>query len=304
MIFHRYNDPQRNDGLALKIRLTNKCNFKCPYCFYRDNTSEFADLKRVIEFFKVLKDSYPYFYIYLHGGEPTIHPYFLSFIYELQDVLKGNDHFLYFDTNFSKSESFWDQFCDIADPDKTKVNCTLHLSQMSQINMPKVGGLLNDFIQKFDHLKCTKQLNVMVQSFTFDKCRSLISFIDGGWNVVPKPIFDGIDELKYTDEQKAYFYGHDSTRQFCYDDKVYSLNQIELEGLNDFYMWKCEYGKKNIVIDVNGDMYYCVAHQLSIGKPFMNLNENEIGKYFEVHKPSICLFHKCSACDLRIWKRI
>lgn len=294
MIFHRHNDPQRNDGLSLKIRLTNKCNFKCHYCFYRDNSSPFADLDRVIEFFKALKDRYPYFYIYLHGGEPTIHPSFLSFIYELEKVLRGKDHFLYFDTNFSQSDSFWGEFCSLVDIDKTKVNCTLHLSQIKD---------LNGFIQKFDKLKCTKQLNVMVESSTFDQCRSLISFIDGGWNVVPKPIFDGINELEYTDEQKAYFYCHDSTRQFCFDDKVFSLNQIELERRNNFYMWKCEYGKRNVVIDVNGDMYYCVAHQLSSGKPFMNLNKDEIGKYFEVHKPSICLFHKCSACDLRIWKR-
>jgi sulfatase maturation enzyme AslB (radical SAM superfamily) len=292
MIFHRYNDPQRNDGLSLKIRLTNRCNFKCHYCFYRDNSSEFADLKRVIEFFKAMKDSYPYFYIYLHGGEPTLHPYFLSFIYELQDVLKGRDHFLYFDTNFSKPESFWDQFCDMVDPDKTKVNCTLHIDQND----------IDRFTQKFDELKCTKQLNIMVESSTFDQCRDIFDSLNPEWNVVPKPIFNGIDELEYTNQQRRFFYDHDTTRQFCFDDKIFSLNQIELEGRNNFYGWKCEYGKKNIVIDVNGDMYYCVAHQLSIGKPFMNLNKNEIGKYFEIHKPSICLFQKCSACDLRIHK--
>jgi hypothetical protein len=144
----------------------------------------------------------------------------------------------------------------------------------------------------------------MVESSTFDECEAIFDSLNPEWNVVPKPIFDGIDELEYTNTQKRFFYENDTTRQFCFDDKIFSLNQIELEGRNNFYMWKCEYGKKNIVIDVNGDMYYCVAHQLSIGKPFMNLNKNEIGKYFEIHKPSICLFHKCSACDLRIWKNI
>jgi MoaA/NifB/PqqE/SkfB family radical SAM enzyme len=295
MIFKRYNDPQRNDGLSLKIRLTNRCNFKCHYCFYRDNSSEFADLDRVIQFLWTLKDKYPYFYIYLHGGEPTIHPSFLSFIYELEGVLKGKDHFLYFDTNFSQPASFWGEFCGLVDTDKTKVNCTLHLSQVKD---------LNEFIQKFDGLECTKQFNIMVESSTFDECEAIFDSLNPEWNVVPKPIFDGIDELEYTNTQKRFFYENDITRQFCFDDKIFSLNQIELEGRNNFYMWKCKYGKKNIVIDVNGDMYYCVAHQLSSGKPFMNLNKDGIDKYFQVYKPSTCLFHKCSACDLRIWKKI
>ena len=297
MKFYRHNDPQRKDGLALKIRLTNRCNYKCHYCFYRDNSSPVADVKRILDFFLRLENKYPYFYIYLHGGEPTIHPDFIWFIEHFTKLFKNIDYFLYFDTNFTQPMSFWDRFYEKIDPEKVKVNCTLHPNQCYSID---------NFFQRFRNLKTIKQLNIMVESKTFNRCMDIFNSCDPDWNVVPKPIFFDGDELKYTKQQRQFFYNHDKTREFCYvstnNIKVYTLNQIELENLNNFYMYRCEYGQRNIVIDVNGDMYYCVAHQLSNGNPFMNLYQDDLNKYFEVHKPNICIFKKCSACDLRILK--
>ena len=256
-------------------------------------------MNAVYMFIVLLCDQFEYFYIYLHGGEPTLHPEFTRFLWKLNTLFDSRniDFFIYFDTNFTKSEAYWKKFYTFTDSKRTKVNCTLHPSQCKDVT---------SFIDKFDRLHGLKQFNIMVEYDTFNECQAIFEKLNTEWNVVPKPIFHRSNELRYSDSQKQFFYDNDPTRQFHYIDDggehVFSLNEIELKHLNNFYMWNCEYGKKNIVIDVNGDMYYCVAHQLTYGLPFMNLLKDGPQKYFKFHKPSICIFKKCSACDLRILK--
>lgn len=296
--FKRYKDPQK-DGVSLKIRLTNKCNYSCPYCFYKDNSSGFLDLNTVYEFIILLCEKFDYFYIYFHGGEPTLHPDFTQFLNRLNNLFDSRkiDFFIYFDTNFTKSPGYWGKFYNFTDPSRTKVNCTLHPNQCKDVI---------SFIDKFESLSGLKQFNIMVEHDTFDECRAIFEKLNPEWNVVPKPIFYEGNEFKYSEVQKRFFYDNDKTRQFYYVDNegehIFSLNEIELENLNNFSMMRCEYGNKNVVIDVNGDMYYCVAHQLTYGKPFMNLLKDGPYEYLNFYKPNICIFNKCSACDLRILK--
>jgi radical SAM protein with 4Fe4S-binding SPASM domain len=315
--FRRYKDPQRIDcnDISLKIRLTNRCNYKCHYCPYKDNSESFTEwnqLKLILRFIDQLDKDY--FYIYLHGGEPTIHPNFVEFVHALNDLLvkKNIDYFIYFDTNFNMSLSKLYKLFDNVDTTKFKINCTYHIKQCKEFNI---------FLDKYlvlNHYKLHKQLNMMFEYDYYNElrkmCYQLVDF--GHVNIVPKPIIYDKNELQYSDKQKEFFYLNDP-RRFYYVDKednehIFSLNQIELENLNNFLFLKCDYGYKNIVIDVDGSIYYCTSHQLgrarndmkTVGsKPIMNIFKDDLNIYHNAFKPSRCIYTKCSACDLRVLKR-
>lgn len=314
--FRRYNDPQKTDcrDISLKLRLTNRCNFNCHYCPYRDNSVGFLEwkyLERMINFVDILDNQY--FYIYLHGGEPTLHPDFIRFVRILNNNLsqKNVDYFIYFDTNFTISEKRLREFLSVIDCSKFKINCTYHRDQSNDIEK---------FLYKYEVLKdynIQKQLNIMFQYQYFSQLQDLFYRIRdlGHSNVVPKPIqFDG-EELKYSISQKNFFYENDP-RLFYFvkngESIIFSLNQVELDELNDFSFLRCDYGMKNIVIDVDGSLYFCVAHQLNrirselatvSKKEAMNIFNQNLLDYYNLNKPGVCLYTKCSACDLRILKR-
>lgn len=76
----------------VQIDLTNKCNHKCPYCFYRCarnkylnatfNESDFIPTERMKELLKEFKDVRIPAVQYTGGGEPLAHPGFYKIIEE------------------------------------------------------------------------------------------------------------------------------------------------------------------------------------------------------------------------------
>lgn len=313
--FKRYNDPQKNEGndISLKIRLTNRCNYKCHYCAYRNNSEEFLkwnQLEKILTFIESLTKDY--FYIYLHGGEPTIHPDFIKFVHSIDSILttKNVEYFIYFDTNFTmKFEDFQTLLTGI-NISKFKINCTYHVDQCLDYEK-----FLDKYL-KLTEYKIQTQLNIMFQYKYFDRLKNMFDTLTElkYINVVPKPISYNNEESKYSIEQKQFFYDNDP-RIFYYIDyknceHTFNINQMELNNYNNFSLLKCEYGEKNIVIDVSGDMFYCVSHQLGRTKKnienipiSMNIFNDPIENYYNASKPKICLYNTCSACDLRILKR-
>lgn len=305
--FRRYKDPQRYDcnDVCVKIRLTNQCNYKCPYCYYRNNKEPnipWKNLQRIIDFLKILNKDY--YYIYIHGGEPTIHPDFIKFNAELNKALQGKDYFIYFDTNFSQDNiQYWYNLLDNVDKSKYKINANLHY-----------GHERPEFYENYRKLYkygVEMQLNIMVFYSIYYKCLDMFDVLKSEFdNVIPKPVFYLMDEFRYSPLERLFFYEKDP-RKFYWIDKnglenIYSLNEIEFRKLNNFSFLKCDYGKKGIVIDTNGDFYFCTAHHLQrnrieINSP-MNIFNDDLEKYFKIKKPKYCMFHSCSACDLRIKK--
>lgn len=302
--FSRFKDPQKYDcnDISIKIRLTNRCNYDCIYCPYKNKTEKFNEwnrLQKILDFIKFLNKDY--YYIYLHGGEPTLHPNFVEFNEELCKILDGKDYFVYFDTNFSMPWIFYKELMKKIDTSKYKINCTLHYGK-------RVAEFITKYIRLEDFVET--QFNIMFQYQYFKEqnkfyegIKNLIS------NVVPKPVFFMGNENNYSFEQRRFFYKSDPRRFYWKVDNsfiIHSLNEIELNQWTDFSFLKCDYGEKNIVIDVNGDLYFCTAHQLqrsdiAIG-PQMNIFRDPFEKYNTMRKPKYCLFYDCSACDLRIKK--
>ena len=226
--FKRYNDPQKNEGndISIKIRLTNRCNFKCHYCTYRNNSEEFLKwdhLEKILNFIDSLNKDY--FYIYLHGGEPTIHPDFIRFIQAINNILtkKKINYFIYFDTNFTmKFEDFQILLSGI-DTSKFKINCTYHIDQYLNSE---------DFLSKY--LKLSKyeiqtQLNIMFQYKYFDKLKNMFDVLMSldYKNIVPKPISYNNEEFNYSLEQKQFFYDNDP-RIFYYIDHKNCEHKVQL----------------------------------------------------------------------------
>ena len=229
--FRRYNDPQKIDcnDISLKLRLTNRCNQFCHYCPYRNNSESFLkweQLKKMLDFVEMLNNDY--FYIYLHGGEPTLHPDFIEFVHKLNGILarKNVDYFIYFDTNLTMSVSTLNALFRNVDAPKFKINCTYHIKQCLQFN---------DFLDKYlmlDRFRLQKQLNVMFQYDYYDAlkdiCYKLIDF--NHVNIVPKPILYEGEEHQYTAKQKEFFYLNDPRRVYYFDDydkkHIFTFNKI------------------------------------------------------------------------------
>lgn len=61
--------------IHLTFFITNRCNARCPYCFYREELNQDKDLLTIVEIEKVVRSfRSPLLWLLLSGGEPFLHP--------------------------------------------------------------------------------------------------------------------------------------------------------------------------------------------------------------------------------------
>jgi MoaA/NifB/PqqE/SkfB family radical SAM enzyme len=82
-----------------------------------------------------------------------------------------------------------------------------------------------------------------------------------------------------------------------------TLSRVELlnNKFNDFTMYKCSAGRNNLVININGDVYYCMAHK-NHADPVFNIYKNNKMQEISNNRWVVCNYGKCF-CEVYLEKR-
>jgi organic radical activating enzyme len=118
---------------AINFRITDKCNYKCEYCFQgiKENPNLPSANDLVINKFMKILPKIKNASITIVGGEPSIHPRF----YEVAKEIVKNNHKLCIITNFSLPSKRFEEIIDlIPDNCKMRLGASLHLSQIDSVD--------------------------------------------------------------------------------------------------------------------------------------------------------------------------
>ena len=165
----------------LLVYMTHLCNYTCEYCCgvvdYKNKTMNFnyknmfVNVDKVTEFIK----THQYSHVFLHGGEPTLHPKLVQLCKNIYQLGKK----VSIETNLSKDIAYYNQLVDIG----VEIIATYHLQN-------------TQFVDKLHKIKEVDYTIVMANNKYIDKCISIYEQI----KCISKHMML-LDNVKYTEEQ-------------------------------------------------------------------------------------------------------
>jgi len=299
------NIVNRKDNIiAVTLRFSDRCNYKCSYCTYHDNSLPFESLdyyfNYVDQVFNNLKHK-DEIHVYIHGGEPTIIPNFKKII---QHILSyKNVENIIIQTNTSQPLSYFKDFVELNS--KVDFSCSYqhHMNSDFEIYYQKVKYLRDNNLLYVINLslednnipeicEIIKRINV---EFNEHVLYNYIKFKNNVYEQY-KSVWYILEEVHITDKEYAVevFFDNASSKRYL------DYNTLRQDGYTSYKYFTCTAGNKNLVIQPNGDVFYCLSDEM-FGKPTCNIfTNNQINEISQ--KNIICMFNKC-VCELWLEKK-
>ena len=248
------------DCCIVTLFIHNVCNYSCSYCsdFHRDGSYRWPeDWTPYLNFINDLKQRNRYLYIEVLGGEPTVWPAFQDFV----DTISGDNVFVEFSTNASRTLRYWEQFRT----HRAFVFLSWHYEQTDDDHFYRVAEIMQH--------KASVSIPLMVVPDNYDRAVALYERLRG-LNVEITPKFTrtsihGHDYFEYTDTHRAWIqnnyynkmrdFGLDWTvpRNLHFDGEQRKFMTVLDQGLHRFEGYTCTAGIKRFSVDPNGDIKRC-----------------------------------------------
>lgn len=294
------------------LLLTTECNQTCPFCFATAQTGEITDDKYLsVELFKKYLDYLDRSgmdSVRLLGGEPTIHPEFLSFVNMARERNKKINIF----TNGLIPKRVIEVLSELNEDEcRLLVNVTPNIEYSNTINQTKLNVIkkLNQIsmishtiyhsdIDQFDHL-----IDVIDETGCQRAIRLGIALpTDTGNAYIHPKHYKKIGTMLVDFIIKA----HKENINFSFDCGfvycMFSNEEItELESINSLPSWKCA-----PIIDIAPDdsAIHCfpLSHEIKINNA-LEYDENTLNKIFKNMlslKRILGIYKECTQCKLRM----
>jgi len=292
-----------DNSISVTLRFSERCNYTCEYCHYHDNSIPFYDHQHHIQLidnlFTILKNKSKIF-VYLHGGEPTIIPHFEKLIDHILSY--DNVHEIIIQTNCSKNIDWFKQFIGYE-------KITFAISYQHHMNRSKPFQHFKEKALFLFENNLLYQINFSLENMFVDEIISIIKNLNefDGYliynyiNTNPelyKEVHDIIEKTHFEDKEYAVKLTFDNNEVITYDN----YNNIRVDGHDKFKNYTCTAGNKNLVIQPNGDVYYCLSHEHA-GNPICNMIDDPETLNVVVNRNIIlCNFNKC-VCELWLEKK-
>jgi len=305
--FEGVTDAYSKERFEVNFRVTSNCNLCCHYCTQhrKSGYSTLSNLLSVVKFVEQIPHTN--ILIYLHGGEPTLHPAFLQFVQQLLLAEKKID--VSIQTNLT---------CSL---EQLQILLKLHIPKDSCLSITPsfhVGYTeYNSFVQKVRLIHkagCLTVCKVMLDAECIkESLNAYTTLRSEDFNVRPIFVVDYTgshseiffqlypelrDCLEEEDEEFYIEYIDGTSKRVTYDDII--TNKI-----TNFRGMLCRAGANHILIDHNGSLYFCHAHWRSSSSGWGNLytGSNDICSITQNLRPTMCLWKNCS-CGLALPKEI
>lgn len=299
-----------------------KCNYSCTYCYApkphditfnnnKNNKAFYPSTQQLLDSWKFVFDNYGISRIRLDGGEPTIYPNFYCILKELLKI-----HRLQINTNLSFDV---EKFCDNADPQKVRLDASLHCEYTK----------LDDFVKKLEYLKkygyklvvsyvaypdfinniplakkiIQDEMNIpfLIHPYSgfYNDRQYPASYNEDEKNIIYNTDYKSITELTWRAERKGNYkpsVGKDkdiqlTEEQIASNEFIKQMKQSENKNNNEFKL--CEMGRMYARIYPNGSVYRCCAYD----------GNTYLGNLFD---KTIKLLDKAEKCydikDCRCWR--
>jgi len=278
MIFSNKNSIKNHDFFIFELLIIELCNFKCSYCYMRNESPTWGSFSTKKEIFKVIKkleELNNKVSICLSGGEASLHPNFLEFV----DYITNSEkiHSLHINTNLQLSEEKIEKILKI-DSD-VKFHISFHAGQSDK-----------DFKIKLKKIpKKNQELNIMIHPAKKYKkdIDDIVKFCDTNnilYNIKPifinskfKPSQYVIESMNYKNSNKEYTDGNRDYNDYdLYKEGLLPMNTLGWECYYIFYTIDCKQGNIKQMCRLYDD--------LNIFKNFDFFNN------YDLSKPIICSF--------------
>lgn len=299
-IVHVIGSGEAGDNtLGITVGLSEKCNHECTYCNEYDNSDGFKSIEYMKDFFhRILKEvKGRNVHFYMHGGEPTIVPGVFEVVSEIIDTYD----FVFFEvqTNTSRTLRWFEQFDKYTG--RIEFSCSYQQHQHRDVE---------NFYKVSEHLMNVGTLSSLDVMLEEGNEGAVVKVVDklGGMDFGKMLHLNYVDfkyNKKYSQIEHLMRDGKVNTEdlRISYKDGVtqaVSKNALHQNGDDNFNMFKCSAGGKNLVININGDVYYCMSHKAK-GKPKFNIySENKMAEV--INKPWVlCSYGRCY-CEVYLEK--
>lgn len=275
-----------DNNLYITSTIIDACNYSCQYCFnIDDRKSQKLDLD---QFFKLLRkvrteNTARKLNIVLIGGEPTLHDQLEDFCCKVDQELEFSE--VNICTNFSKSVEWY----------ASMMQRTSSINFILSWHSTREDPLNKDFLAKLQKLKDLiedrSRFEVLVMAETNNFSNSLLALkmvkaLFRDWKT-RGPIIE-FNLLKQTCSYQHAYTSHDlevfSKHKIMNNDfHIVSLDgDIQKLRINDvvesdsfsFTGWRCDAGKTNIYVHVDGSVHPCYGYYLAHKKPIARVQDD------------------------------
>lgn len=286
----------------ITFRINNKCNLSCEYCHWYDGDNfKLNDIKETIDNILLfgVKKNFKVMTFYFHGGEPSFHPNVIEILEYIRIKEKESNIRLIIEFQTNLSLSNYKEISSIVD----FFDVSYHYLELKKKNKLKI------FENNLYALDKSKLLNLDIMLENIEDETELNVFYDNVKKYIELPFQNsemiyGFFNYKFNEKTKRthieFYKKYNKTQQtYLIDDLVYNTNDLFEKGLNCKDML-CEVGKKNIIINGNGDIYMCGAETTDFKNysinPFSNIRteKDAINKLIIKSKSgTICKWDYC-----------
>jgi len=302
--FEYLKAQEYNNKLVIEFKPTDNCNFNCSYCCFHNKKSKgMSELtfKNFINFleYNIENNIFPQeeFFIFIYGGEPTMHPNLTKFIIELNEFKRTHNKKINF--LIQSNGSMWSL---------TKFKKEINILKNANVNFKFSFSYhpeevkLNDLIPKIKYLISEDAFDVLTYMLTISNIKKdihMINFFESA-NV---PIYVRTilqeSELFNSDGKFKKYKKYISTDK---DDDSYilttkdannkiintkmSFEDLSTQGYLNFNGYNCSAGINSFLISPEGEIYRCDMDYLYKKNRLHDVNS------VQEYKPSKCL--KCT----------
>lgn len=303
--------------LAHRIVLTEACNKACPHCFNADQRN--AKHMNTEKLFAFWMENMPYGWLKnselkIMGGEPTLHPEFLS-VADLAIQLFGhislftNGTNLQYVTHPDILAAHWgDKFQFIIngytfDFDLWRAWGKYYKKMQLHFVVPDFSASRKEMVTKIKFLAkviAPVQTHFILSGDTQVNIFDTVKLLDYRWNYIEamKAIIPLLREYGHT-----YSFDHTFPQCFWTQEMITELAEADIEPVHLMRQSCCD----TILglMDTNFDIWYCNQTRLKVGNAFVNGKPRQIEEILRMLRDMPCkkcaeLIGKCRECPAQI----
>lgn len=273
----------------LTLFIHNVCNYSCSYCndYHRDGSYRWpVDWKPYGDLISKLKETNNNIYVEVLGGEPTLWPRFQEFV----EYISGDDVFVEYATNASRTINYWDRF----KAQNTFVFLSWHHEHADDDHFVKVADIMQH--------KASVSVPLMVVPNNFERAKLLYNRLSH-LNIEVTPKFtrtsiNGVSYFEYTDEQKKWITENGFSRMKPFGIKWKIPQTLHFDGaplkfmsvldqqLHRFKGYTCTAGIRRLMVEPDGNLKRCTKN---VGGSLGNI----FGEYILPTSPIVCTYEAC-----------
>ena len=174
-------DEKHEDHLLIVTEVTNRCNYRCPYCYQEDKRDDLDlfSIHGISEWLSAIRNQFSEqnLEFYFTGGEAFVYKEFLDFLKII--ISEDNVRWIRIDTN----GSLISRYLSILDPKKVSLMMTFHPSQTSFEKFLKEAKSVNEH-------GILEMVNYVAYPFEVDTVNKYIEefskngiFLNVSWNI-------------------------------------------------------------------------------------------------------------------------